>query len=92
MAKKQNYYYVQVFTDHGPVFVTSVNNATKTAHWDKTEAPLELGKYMAEDLTLGLNLNFHFAVTVVSKIELETQPYLYSKGQFEWHMEGVDNE
>lgn len=92
MAKKQNFYYVLVFTNDGPVFVTSIDRASKTAHWNKNEAPLELGKYGAEDLTLGLNLNFIFAVTVVSKVELETQPYLYSKGQFEWHMEGVDNE
>ena len=92
MAKKQNYYYTLVFTNNGPVFVTSIDSTTKTAHWNKTEAPMEMSKYMAEDLTLGLNCNGTFAVTVASKIELETQPYLYSKGQFEWHMEGVDNE
>ena len=85
MAKKQNYYYTLVMTDDGPVFVTSVDYKEKLAHWEKTEKPLELGKYTAEDLTLGLNLNFHLAFTVCSKFELESQPYLYSKGDFKWH-------
>ena len=85
MAKKQNYYYyVLVMTGHGPVFVTSVNNADKTAYWTDTEAPKEWGKYKAEDLTMGLNLNGHLAYTVCSKFELDHQPYYYSKGGFEW--------
>jgi hypothetical protein len=41
MAKKQNYYYVLVMTNNGPVFVTSVNNLDKTAYWDKNEKPLD---------------------------------------------------
>lgn len=84
MAKKQNYYYVQVMTEHGPVFVTGIDNKTKTARWDATGKPLEMGKYMAEDLTLGLNCNFTFALTVLSKFELETQPYMYDRGEFRW--------
>lgn len=71
-------------TDHGPVFVTSVDHKDKVAHWDKDEKPLELGKYNAEDLTMGLNLNFRLAFTVCSKFELDNQPYFYSKGGFEW--------
>lgn len=84
MAKKQNFYYVMVITNHGPVFVTSVDRTIKTAHWDDTGVPLEMGKYWAEDLTMGLNLNFNLAFTVCSKFELDTQPYLYDKGHFEW--------
>ena len=84
MAKKQNYYYVLVMTNHGPVYVTSVSNADKTAYWNDTEAPKEMSKYWAEDLTLGLNLNGHLACTVCSKYELDTQPYRYNKGGFEW--------
>ena len=90
MVKKQNYYYVLVMTDNGPVFVTSVDNSTKTARWDKTEAPLELGKYFAEDLTLGLGCNGYKAFTVSSKWEQDAQPYWYSRGQFVWKME-ADN-
>ena len=84
MAKKQNYYYVLVMTNNGPVFVTKVNNANKTAEWNKLEKPKEFTKFWAEDLTLGLNLNFNMAFTVCSKFEIDYQPYYYNKGQFEW--------
>lgn len=88
MAQKKNLYYVLVMSDDGPVFVTSIEYATKYAHWDKLEKPLSLDKSSAEDLTLGLNLNFHLAFTVCSKFELDTQPYRYS----DWHIEWVENE
>lgn len=88
MAKKQNFYYVMVMTDSGPAFVTDVDRKNKVAHWNKTDKPLEMGKYWAEDLTLGLNLNWHLAYTICSKFELETQPYLYNKGEFEWKIVG----
>ena len=84
MAKKQNWYYVLVMTDDGPVFVTSIEYATKYAHWNKDEKPMELDKSRAEDLTLGLNLNFHTAYMVCSKFELDTQPYRYSDYHIEW--------
>jgi hypothetical protein len=76
MANQKNYYYVLVFTDEGPVYVTSVNNAHQTAHWQKSEVPLAIPKYFAEDLVLGLNLNYHHAVLVASKYKL-SQPYNY---------------
>lgn len=38
MAKGKKYhYYVLVYTSNGPVYVTSVNNMTKVAHWNKEE-------------------------------------------------------
>lgn len=74
--KKKNYYYVLVFTDDGPVYVTSVDNASRVAYWEKDKAPLTLPKHYAEDLTIGLNLNYNNAVVVASKWEL-TQPYNY---------------
>lgn len=82
--KKQTYWYVMVMTNDGPVFVTGVSYSDKTAHWDKDKEPLELGRYRAEDLTLGLNLNFHSAFTVCSKWKLDNQPYLYGMGKFTW--------
>ena len=82
--KKQNWYYVLVMSDDGPVFVTSVKYSPKVAHWDKTEKPLSMDKFWAEDLTLGLNLNWHTAFTVCSKFELDTQPYRYSDYHIEW--------
>ena len=76
MATK-NYYYVLVFTNEGPVYVTYIHNATRTAVWKKDEKPQAFPKYYAEDLVLGLNLNGHHAVMVVSKYKL-CHPYNYS--------------
>ena len=59
MATKKNYHYVLVFTNDGPVYVTSVNNAGRYSVWDKSKAPLSLPKYYAEDIVFGLNCNYH---------------------------------
>lgn len=84
MAQKKNWYYVLVMSDEGPVFVTSIEYGPKVAHWDKMEKPMELDKSRAEDLCLGLNLNFHTAFTVCSKFELDQQPYRYKDYHIEW--------
>ena len=78
MATKKNYYYVLVFTDEGPVYVTSVNNASKYARWNKDEVPKTLPKYYAEDLIFGLNCNGYNAVLVASPITIDWQPYNYA--------------
>ena len=83
-TKQKNWYYVLVMSNDGPVFVTKIEYATKYAHWDKTEKPLAMDKSRAEDLTLGLNLNFHTAFMVCSKFELDTQPYRYDAYHIEW--------
>ena len=88
MAQKKNWYYVLVMSDEGPVFVTSVDYSTKYAHWDNTEMPKAFDKFWAEDLVLGLNLNFHTAFMVCSKFELDHQPYRYDA----WHIEWKENE
>ena len=82
--KKQNYWYVLVLTNEGPKFVTKVEWQTKTAHWEKLEAPIELGETRAKDLTFGLMVNCYAAFAICSPIELDSQPYLYNLGQFEW--------
>ena len=76
MATKKNYHYVLVFTNEGPVYVTSVNNANHWAKWEKDKVPQDFPKYYAEDLVLGLNLNLCHAVLVTSKYQL-LQPYNY---------------
>ena len=76
-TSKKNYYYVLVFTDEGPVYVTSVDNATYSARWEKDKDPKALSKSYAEDVVLGLNLNCFQAVLVSSKYELY-QPYYYA--------------
>ena len=83
MAKKKNYYYVLVFTNGGPVYVTSVDYSNKTARWDKSEEPLEFSKSEAESLCFGLRCNFTSAVVVVMPTEVDTQPYLYDMFEFE---------
>ena len=40
MAKSKYHYYVLVLSSDGPVYVTSIDNANKYAHWDKDKEPL----------------------------------------------------
>ena len=84
MAKGKKYhYYVLVYTNKGPVYVTSVNNTTKVAHWDKEEKPLEMCKEIARDLCFGLSANFTSACVVEMLYELDNQPYRYNEFEFE---------
>lgn len=76
MAKKYHYY-VLVFTDEGPKYVTSIDSTNKFAHWDIDKAPMELGSSYAEDLALGLNLNMNHSVVIKSAREITSQPYRY---------------
>ena len=77
MAKSEYHYYVLVFSSDGPVYVTSIDNANKYAHWDKDKEPLEFSASYAEDLVMGLNCNFNSAVLIKSQIEIHNQPYRY---------------
>ena len=79
MSNKKNFWYVLVMSDNGPVFVTSVNYGCKEAHWNKEEKPLEMTKQQAQELSIGLTLNFHNAFSVCNPFELNCQPYLYDK-------------
>lgn len=82
MAKNKYHYYVLVFTEAGPVYVTSIDKEDKCAYWNKDEKPMEFSKSYAEDLELGLSLNFHSAVLIKSRIVLDNQPYRYSDFDF----------
>jgi len=84
MANKKYYYYVLVFTDEGPKYVTSVEYETKTASWDKTQKPKEFSMHEADNLVFGLICNMFSALTVKSPIELNTQPYRYDSYEIEW--------
>lgn len=88
MANKKNFYYVLVFTENGPVYVTKVNNSCRVAHWNKEEKPLSMCKTSAEDLAMGLNLNFSSAVVVWMPYEIEAQPYRYDAFEFEFKAKG----
>jgi hypothetical protein len=77
MATTKNHYYILVFTDNGPVYVTSVNYAEKSARWEKDKAPKEFSRSTAEDLVFGLRCNWHNAVVVTLPVEIDCQPYNY---------------
>lgn len=85
MANKAKYrYYVLVMTNDGPKFVTSIDRSNKYAHWDIDKPPLDLGKYWADDLALGLSLNGNVAFVVSSKWDIDRHPYRYKDGHFDW--------
>lgn len=77
MANNKYHYYVLVFSTSGPVYVTSIDRDNKYAHWDKDKEPLEFSASYAEDLVMGLNMNFNSAVLIKSRIEITGQPYNY---------------
>lgn len=77
MAKKYHYY-VLVFTNDGPVYVTSIDSSNKYAHWDKEKEPMEFSSSYAEDLALGLCLNLNHSVVIKSVREITSQPYNYA--------------
>lgn len=74
---KKFHYYVLVVSERGPKFVTKVNYANKTAEWNYEEKPLEMSKERAEDLVLGLCLNFNTAYVVCQPFEIDSHPYNY---------------
>lgn len=84
MAEKKYYYYVLVFTEGGPVFVTSQDYSTKTAYWNKDKEPKEFTMTRADDLVFGLRCNGFGAVTVKSPIEIDSHPYRYSEWEIDW--------
>lgn len=83
MAKNKNHYYILVFTNGGPVYVTNIL-PDKVAEWKNTDTPMEFTKERAEDICVGLNLNLSLAQVVVSKWKLETQPYRYDEFELEF--------
>lgn len=78
MANRKNYYYILVFTNNGPVYVTSVSWQDKMTYWNELEKPKAFTKSMANDLVLGLACNGYSAVLVTTWYELGNQPYNYN--------------
>ena len=90
--KKENYWYVLVLTNGGPVFVTGVGEG-KTAFWKKDEIPRDFGESYAKDMAFGLMVNGYSAFAVCNRFPLESQPYRYSMGEFKWiSADGEENE
>lgn len=84
MSKTKYFYYVLVMTNYGAVFVTSINNAERTAKWNKLEKPLKMSKKDAEFMAKALTWNGNLAYAVTTEYELSYQPYLYQTGEFKW--------
>lgn len=82
--KKVEYYYVMVFTQEGPIYVTDVNYVGKVAYWDKQNVPKEMTELQASELATCLRANLFSAVMVISPYQLESQPYYYERGTFNW--------
>ena len=82
-ARKNNYYYILVMTNNGPVFVTDIK-PHHYAEYDRNKKPKLFEKSRAEDITMGLNLNFNLAFMVTSKWEIDTQPYNYKDYNIEF--------
>lgn len=84
MASKKFHYYVLVMSNGGPKFVTKINYHNMTAEWDGEEKPLEMDKSRAEDLVIGITLNFNVAYMVCQPFEIDSQPYRYSDFDIEF--------
>lgn len=89
---KKNHYYVLVFADNGPAYVTSVNYADRSARWEKDKAPKEFNKSSAEDLVFGLRCNWFNAVVVSLPVEIDCQPYNYKHWDCQFVEKKVDEE
>lgn len=76
MANKKYHYYVMVFTENGPKYVTNIL-PHHTAEWKAEDKPLEMSASYAEDVYCGLCLNFFTAVLVKSRFEIDHHPYRY---------------
>lgn len=78
MAKRKKFYYVLVFTNAGPVYVTKVDNTNKVCYWNDADKPYEFGsEQIAVEHAWALGLNGTSCVAVVSHCEKETHPYNY---------------
>ena len=90
-SKKKYYYYVLVFTNEGPKYVTEIlpNHWCK---WNENDAPLEMSASYAEDVYTGLCLNFNTAVLVKSRFEITHHPYRYEDFQIKFEKKNKDEE
>lgn len=84
MARKKYYYYVLVFTNGGPKYVTSMSNADRTAYWYEGDKPKPMSKEDAEFLAVALTWNGNSSVMVTSTYEIESHPYNYSDYKIEF--------
>ena len=80
---KKYHYYVLVFTNEGPKYVTGIGDH-HTAYWNTEDKPYEMSASYAEDVYTGLCLNFFTAVLIKSRFELDHHPYNYADYRIEF--------
>ena len=80
MSRNKYSYYVLVFTDDGPVYVTGVRGYN-IAEWNKFENPKSFSKEYAQDIVKGLTWSGFNCQVVISEWDIAHQPYNYEKYQ-----------
>lgn len=88
--KTERHYYILVFTDGGPVYVTKVDHTSKTSFWDCHQTPKEFSKSVAEDISYGLLLNGYLSVVAESPCEITSQPYRYDEFELKFERRETD--
>jgi hypothetical protein len=83
MTKKKEWWYVLVFTEDGPKYVTGTGEH-HTAMWNEDEKPMDYSKDYAKQMAIGLTWNGHSAVAVCLAYELDSHPYNYKDYEIEW--------
>ena len=76
MGKQKKYNYILVQSGGVAKFVTSIEPENKVCRWEKDKKPLALSKEYAEQITLGLNLNFTPAFVITSFFKIEEQLFV----------------
>jgi len=84
----KDHWYVLVFTEAGPKYVTKVDNARREAYWNIDDVPHEMTKENAQYMAMALSWNGHTAIPVCARWEIDTHPYRYHN----YHIEWVENE
>ena len=90
MAKSKYHHYILVLTESGAKFVTK-RLPDRCVEWKAEDAPLEFSAVWAEDITMGLNMNFFTAFHIKVPYEITHQPDNYANGHFVWIPNKNDN-
>ncbi len=88
---EKKYYYVLVFTNSGPKYVTSLGEH-KTCYWNEKEKPLSMSKCYAENVCFGLCMNSYSSCVAQLPYELESQPYNYKDYEIKFEERKKENE
>lgn len=94
MANKKSkvFYYIMVFLESGPRYVTDIDYLSRSCHWEIGEKPVSFDSFdRAKDIMIGLCWNGHRSVVVALPFEEESNPYNYTEYHFEAVKGGVQD-